>query len=465
MTHLLVNNTKEGITLKTTKATLHDVTSTFSRTSGFHIIATDNKHDVSSISVSNMNASNNADGVTINAGTGYNNYISISNCIVADNTADGIVTTSTGNVTISECTIERNKARGMKLDMRTNGFIKIVKSLIRDNSEYALEGEVTAGIEMDSSTISDHRLVYYNWGWYTRAHTNLRITASNSKLTTVVIKNSIITNNTADGILLTHSYNNGGPVAITVDNNTFNIGNWAFEFDYQEYYLAPFYNNIIFVNNTMSNYTEYHRQKAVVKFRLTTYDNHNMISINQNRFANNTGYYGIRIEDVYGKAYVNISFNTFVSNSFSSSTIDIPYATKLDLHNNVFESLANPSCALQAPGFEISYSINATNNYWGSKNLSEIVNTICGFEKNMGHSYVSYIPYYEDKMLTQLTSPENFNKSIAHGTFGGELTRNTQLARSDFPMPILIQRSIVIRYVYSVSFLHLTAIFGLQRLS
>ncbi|KAH3832133.1 hypothetical protein DPMN_105410 [Dreissena polymorpha] len=231
ITHLLVNNTKEGITLKTTKATLHDVTSTFSRTSGFYIFATDNKQNVTAVSVSKLNASNNADGVTINAGTGYNNYISILNCIVADNTADGIVTMSTGNVTISKCTIERNKARGMKLDMRTNGFIKVVKSLIRNNSEYALEGEVTAGIEMDSCTISDHRLGYNNWGWYPRVHTHLRISASNSKLTTVDIKNSIITNNTADGILLTRSYNNRGPLAITVDNNTFNIGNVAFEFN------------------------------------------------------------------------------------------------------------------------------------------------------------------------------------------------------------------------------------------
>ncbi|KAH3832132.1 hypothetical protein DPMN_105409 [Dreissena polymorpha] len=130
---------------------------------------------------------------------------------------------------------------------------------------------------------------------------------------------------------------------------------------------------------------------------------------------------------------------------FATSTIDIPFATKLDMQNNVFEALAHPSCALQAPGFEISYSINAIHNYWGSKNLSEIVNTICGFEKNMGLSYVSYIPYYGDNMLTQLTSPENFNKSSAHGTFGGEITRNTQLAKSDFPIPILIQRSIVIR--------------------
>ena len=117
----------------------------------------------------------------------------------------------------------------------------------------------------------------------------------------------------------------------------------------------------------------------------------------------------------------------------------------LTLRSNVFESSPAP-CYLQAPTFRSgdTYEIYARRNYWGSGDFADVMDRVCGFEKNMEHSLIHYIPYYTDRALITL-SPYLQDDIDIKGFIGGEMTRDIVFSLADFQSPITIQRSIFIR--------------------
>ena len=118
----------------------------------------------------------------------------------------------------------------------------------------------------------------------------------------------------------------------------------------------------------------------------------------------------------------------------------------LTMRWNVFESSTAP-CYLQAPAIRSgdTFEIYARRNYWGSGDFADVMDRVCGFEKNMEHSLIRYIPYYTDRALTTL-SPYQQDLDF-QGFIGGELTRDVVFSLAGLNSSASIKRSIFIRYM------------------
>lgn len=102
-------------------------------------------------------------------------------------------------------------------------------------------------------------------------------------------------------------------------------------------------------------------------------------------------------------------------------------------------------CVLGLPNFNLSYTVNATHNYWGTSDFKLIVESVCGFESDFEKALVWYLLFYTDEALLTLSAntQQDFNIS---GVFGGNIADDLIINKSTFLTDLRISRSIIIRY-------------------
>ncbi|XP_048249484.1 uncharacterized protein LOC124117058 [Haliotis rufescens] len=219
--------------------------------------------------------------------------------------------------------------------------------------------------------------------------------------------------------------------AIFISNNTFqNITGGIV-------WLRPPHNKpfrFYFENNTVKNTTLRLSGKALIEILDDINAGGSQVSIANNVFSANKAdqviFLGI-IRKLEGK--VGITKNIFKDN-ICSETLNVS-SYQITLKNNVF---SNPSakCELDAPTFERWYAIDARWNFWGKREMDDIVDRIHGFDIGMVNGFVHYLPYYLSEQLTDISSD--------HLIFsGGEITSQVHLQTS--ASPYRIWRSIFVR--------------------
>ncbi|WAR18704.1 TEuncharacterized [Mya arenaria] len=441
--YLIVNNTKEGI--KTTSFTfLKNVTSLNSDSSGIQISLTDSLSSTLSTTASELTAVNCSRGIVIVGQPTNMSSLTITSCMVLNNSLYGIEVETSGNVTLNSCIIKNNTMSGLKLNMQKYGRLSLHKCDVKNNSKRAIEGTVTGGLSIDKCNISDHIIGYYNYwrNWVTDKFIDILVNCQLGE-SFVFITNSLFLNNIADGIQLKTSYYNYANVLVIVNDNTFSKGNKTFRYQNENYYRKRTWNTIRFMNNVIEENViplSNSNNDVLNEFILVDQDE---LFIDKNTFVRNRGRSAFAINTVYLGHIINMTFtgNTFFDNDFTFTTVDVRSQAIANIHRNVFEHFGQQICTLRAPAFDINYKMNATHNFWGTDNFTNISESVCGYEKDMGLSFVSYIPFYTDGRLKTLSTPDNFNSVVN----GGEITTTVTLSTRDHPKPILISRSILIR--------------------
>ncbi|XP_052768621.1 uncharacterized protein LOC128208938 isoform X1 [Mya arenaria] len=441
--YLIINNTKGGI--KTTSSTfLKNVTSLNSDSSGIQISLTDSLSSTLSSIASELAAVNCSRGIVIVGQPTNLSTLTITSCLVFNNSMYGIEVSTSGNVTINSCIINNNAMSGLKLEMQKYGRLSLNKCDVKNNLKRAIEGTITGGLSIDNCNISDHIIGHYNY-WQNWIADKFIYVVVNCQLgeSFVFITSSLFLNNISDGIQLTISYYNFANMSVLINNNTFSKGNKTFRYQNENYYYRErTWNTISFMNNVIENVKPLSNSNNVVlnEFILGEHDE---LFIDKNTLVRNRGGSAFAVGTVYLVHVINMTFtgNTFMDNDFTFATVDVRSQVIANIHRNVFEHFGQQICTLRAPAFDINYKINATYNFWGTDNFSNILESVCGFEKDMGLSFVSYIPFFTDGRLKTLRMPDNFNSAA----YGGEITEAVSLYTKDHPKPILISRSILIR--------------------
>jgi hypothetical protein len=69
-------------------------------------------------------------------------------------------------------------------------------------------------------------------------------------------------------------------------------------------------------------------------------------------------------------------------------------------------------------------------NNWGTNSAMEVVDRVCGFEKDMTKSFIYYIPFYTEEDLREFRkiSQDSFNVS---GALGGLIINDFTMSRID----------------------------------
>ncbi|CAC5421096.1 unnamed protein product [Mytilus coruscus] len=135
------------------------------------------------------------------------------------------------------------------------------------------------------------------------------------------------------------------------------------------------------------------------------------------------------------------------------STSKISRNVKYAIKGYFTEELVVDSCVISdhsfrrfgkycAPKFEESFEINATFNYWGQQSAMDILDLVCGFEKDMDRSFLHYIPFYTDNNFNQVVSLAQDEFDV-HGAFGGDVTKNFTIPK--LRSPIIISRALFVR--------------------
>ena len=434
-------------------ASLTNVTSQFSSRNGINV---ELKHDelrASEFSVSH----NNADGIVIDSADpqSTSRLFHLDSCSVHDNRGSGFKVTAAAAITVRNCVIHSNRLDAVTTDQRQGGSFRLEQSLVYKNQRSALQVN-SDGVYLDSCTIRDHHYGYW-WGrrWYTRELIRVLYNHDKDLAMNVNITNSELVNNTADGIHLELDYFGRGPgIRLDLQNNTFVNTNRTLLAGDQgrrgNSYRTALYINIL--NNRFLN--NFQTTGALIEIED---ENNDYVTIEENVFEGNT------VQDlvvIYGPTAQSsasdmvISTNKFLFNTATNAFITLSNYHPLTLRSNVFESNTAP-CYLQAPAFRSgdTYEIvDARRNYWGSGDFVDVMDRVCGFEKNMEHSLIHYIPYYTDRALTTL-SPYLQDDFDIQGFIGGDLTRDLVFSSTNFQLPVRITISIFIRYNCFLDFL------------
>ncbi|CAC5421091.1 unnamed protein product [Mytilus coruscus] len=137
-----------------------------------------------------------------------------------------------------------------------------------------------------------------------------------------------------------------------------------------------------------------------------------------------------------------IQHNVIPGDWATDSLIDITSYQPVTVTKNYLRNLNSDVCVIRVPNFRESFEINATFNYWGKTVAMDIVDIVCGFEKDMDKSFVNYIPFYIDNNINQLVSATQDDFDVQR-TFGGDITKNFTIPMLD--EPIIISRSLFVR--------------------
>lgn len=397
-------------------------------------------------------ASNNGrNGLMIISDQSVNRNVSfqIDGCY-SDNNLNGIYVTAAVIVKFSQCQITGNKKHGVYVDQEYKGEIEFYLTLFSHNVHYAMKVIGNSRLVADSCIIEHHSYrLYSRYAWDRKSFIYMEKTIDADW--EIQFTNNLFTNNTNYGMKIELQWNSKGDLKLNVENNTFKTSFSVLDvlsrhYTYYENMAYISFNNNTVVNNTMT-------ERTMVVFDTDYVGDFKMIN---NRFTGNKASRMIIFSDNYAirKLMNDIVFenNVFVDNYASSTLIDVENAFLLRIQNNIFTNNHPTACILTGPIFKndrLEYAIMATYNYWGTGNCNEIIERVCGFEKDMTKSFIKYIPYYMDRHLSQLENSSHEDFAV-DGAFGGEINSNITFDVQSKGNLTVISRSIFIRYKYSL---------------
>jgi hypothetical protein len=252
----------------------------------------------------------------------------------------------------------------------------------------------------------------------------------------------MIVNNTfnnMDRIQVISYWYGSGNYYFHLENNTFTGGNKILRIiDKRSYNMAYItVKNNIFINNTNTNGQLFECEISSVGF----------VSFENNIFEGNMAKQIIRIYGRYGRRSfgdILIHGNQFLLDWATDSIVDVQNYHTITITNNIFKNADVGACCLKAPRFDNVFSINATHNYWGTNSAMEVVDRVCGFEKDMTKSFIYYIPFYTEEDLREFRkiSQDSFNVS---GALGGLIINDFTITDVMVAASLLISRSLFVR--------------------
>jgi hypothetical protein len=436
--YLDINNTKEGITVTSSNAMLNNVSSSFSLANGIVIKLDNNRMSTAEMVFYELEASNNEKtGIFIDSvGLPSNMTIfRVNKCVVYRNKERGLDVRANASVRFTECLIQENKHTGVYVYQRNGGEIKLKSSTILQNY-IAIDEYYTEEIVLESCLFADR----FYWKYYYQSYIYLRRGyRSNFEITIV---NS--TFNNIVGIKVFIEGYSGGNFYIHLENNTFTGGEKILRIvdahyyhDYNDIMAYITVKNNIFINNTNMNGQLFEYEISSVGF----------VSFENNIFEGNMAKQIIRIHGRYGRRSfgdILIHSNQFLLDWATDSIVDVLNYHTITITNNIFKNADVGACCLKAPRFDNVFSINATHNYWGTNSAMEVVDRVCGFEKDMTKSFIYYIPFYteEDLRVFSKISQDSFNVS---GALGGLIINDSTITDVMVAASLLISRSLFVR--------------------
>lgn len=445
--YLVVSNTTSGIQINSMNTFIHNVTSTYSASNGFTIYVNSN---ISKGKMSELNATHNLQtGIEI-VTEGYPIaeiiVFEIQNCTVSQNKEYGIDIKANASVVISDCLVEGNTESGIYVYQKFGGRMTIRSSKISRNVKYAIKEYFTEEFVVDSCIISDHNYRRFTRYWFRRISYVYLQRKDNSKFH-IKILNNVFENNINDGIAVDLYYPSVGDYMIHIENNTFMNGYKTLVINTNTWYQNMAYVKIfrnLFVNNSNTD-------GALLQFE---FEHVGDVKFENNKFDGNSVGTTLRFTGNvrHSLGTISIQHNIIPGDRATDSLIDITSYHPVTVNNNYLRNLNSDVCVIRAPKFDESFVINATFNYWGKTVAMDIVNIVCGFEKDMDKSVVNYIPFYIDNDFNQLVSEAQDDFDV-QGTFGGDISKNFTI-----PIvagPIVISRSLFVRYIcYNQTAIH-----------
>lgn len=442
--NLVVNNTLNGIKLRGNFASLNNVTSQFSSGNGIEITGHGNEIHAVEIEAS----FNTGNGIVFRSvdDSEADDSIRVERCHIRNNGASGIEVVAKAAVTISGCYVSDNILSGMRVNQNEGGSVLMEHSTLAGNGDSALE--VTEGhtVILDHCTVRDHN--YGNYFSTDSWETKPLMTVNRERgieLFFFRMSNSILTDNIADGIhVITDNNYQRDRIQLEFVNNNFMHGNRTLfvEEIYRFSYVADAL-SVLMMNNTFAN--NHQMTDSLVEIEVRSSAN---ISIWDNIFERNNVDQLLTISGVTRSSStggIDVTGNRLIANSASTGLIVMNNYHNMSVSMNIFEDNSAP-CYIQAPPFDVTYTIDARLNYLGSSSMADIVPRVCGFETNMEHSLVYYIPYYIDVDLDTLVQASQEDVDV-EGFIGGEMMSGGEFSTAEFQSPITITRSIIIRLV------------------
>ena len=439
--YLDVKNTKEGITVTSSNAMLNNVSSSFSLANGIVIKLDNNRMTTAETVFYELEASNNEKtGIFIDSvGLPSNiTFFKVNKCVVYRNKEHGLDVRANASVSLTECLIQENKHTGVYVYQRNGGKIKLKSSTILQNFMYAIYEYYTEEIVLESCLFANrfYRKYYYYYQSYIYLRKGYR-----SKFEITIVNNTF--NNITNGIEVISYWYGSGNFYIHLENNTFTGGNKILRIVDNRYYNY-IYNmtyitvkNNIFINNTNMYGQLFEYEISSVGF----------VSFENNIFEGNMAKQIIRIHGRYGRrsfGNILIHSNQFLLDWATDSIVDVQNYHTITITNNIFKNADVGACCLKAPRFDNVFSINATHNYWGTNSAMEVVDRVCGFEKDMTKSFIYYIPFYTEEDLRGFSkiSQDSFNVS---GALGGLIINDSTITDVMVAASLLISRSLFVR--------------------
>ncbi len=398
------------------------------------------------VTISNNTISNNTEGVSVHGDT-----ITISNNTISDNSSSGV--TAYGNsVIINNNTVDYSKGRGIYV---SGGTIAISNNTISNNTVYAHGGGIYASGDgiIYNNTISSNSAKYYSvnlgvgggsgGGIYVSGGT---ITISNNTIDnntanssgggvhvsggTITISSNTISNNTAFYTANSNAYGGGiraSNSTITISDNLINNN-----FTSKSGGGVSVYNSTITIsNNTIDNNTANFSGGGI-------YVKESTVTVLNNTIGNNTASYGggihtsgtttITSNSIVGNSAENASavyYSSVADQDFKNNTITENIATgaaptytvfvggnPLFNYNDIFNNTA--TYELWNNNGAGSDNLDATNNWWGTTDESEIQAKIYDWSDNISKGFVNYFPFLD----SPFTPTPNIFVSPASYDFG-----------------------------------------------
>ena len=445
--HLFANDTVNGISISGAITSLRHVTSEFSSSDGIHLEI--ERNDIRAVALST--AYNQGDGISISSidvtedneeNASDKRTLYLDTCSVHSNGGSGLRISAFAAVRVRHCTISNNELDGVSTDQTDGGSIRVESSLLHENGRSAMSLN-SDGIYVDSCTIRDHNYGYFDSSgttWMSAPLIHLNANRNIDRQLNIDVKNSNIVNNSADGIFLNLNHYSRESVRFNFTNNTVaNCNRTLTIYTWYNYYRQlslnmsanRFQNNVQTTEGFINIDTS---RNDVINFEDNLFQNNDVNDLILIAAGRRTSYY---------QSEINLRNNHFASNTARKTLIFTTRHYPMTIRSNVFED-NSAACYVEAPTFDVTYEIEASRNYWGTTDVGDVIDKLCGFEKTMDRSVIKYLPFYSDRTLTTL-APYLANDVNIQGFIGGEITRDVVFSFRDFGSPITIMRSVMIR--------------------
>lgn len=437
---MTVNDTLNGVLLRGNIQEVRSLHSFYSKNSGLTIDFNDltpvkyiDAYDV-------ISRSNGIHGLMVEANNlRQETELFLTNSSFYSNNGNGIEVNGNVNLSIHQCVLFQN-TRAIDIGETITGSVKVYNSNFFQNSQQVLFVRSSGIYSMEhydvvikGCNVRDHNTRYYSsWRWQIKPLFDIhpyRLPKFSAKIT-----DNRIFDNVADGFYFYYTGNQAHNTDIS--NNIFTNNSYFVRLQTTATYNLRI-SNVTINKNTVMNCRD--KAHALMWFRI----GQAKLEIKNGTFFNNT-HSSIIETGEFGSSEIIVSGND-IRNNTVQNTVESTMVHNVTVHHNILHN--NATCELHVTEYADWLVVNALYNYYGYKDLKDVIDRVCGFDKDMGKIRINYIPFLEE-----LEFFPSFNAYISpgsHSTFfngdviGGDI--ETSVTLSTRMKPYDIDRSIYIR--------------------